>query len=107
MGPLNPIRKMAILITTHAWFDLLMMIVLLANSITLAMITNKFEPGTKDTKIYSDAFVVIERIEYGFLGVYTFELVFKVIAKGFMLNKYSYLRNRWNILDLVVVVSGW
>ncbi len=34
------------------------------------------------------------------------EMVLKIIAKGFVINKYSYLRNRWNMLDFIVVLSG-
>jgi hypothetical protein len=47
------------------------------------------------------------QFRYGFLGIYTLELVLKVIAKGFAINKFSYLRNRWNILDFVVVTAGY
>jgi len=31
----------------------------------------------------------------------------KIVAKGFVLNKYTYLRNPWNWLDFVVIVSGY
>lgn len=34
-------------------------------------------------------------------------MVLKMIAKGFVLNKYSYLRNGWNVLDFVVVSTGY
>ena len=30
-----------------------------------------------------------------------------MVAKGFVINKYSYLRNGWNILDFVVVSSTY
>ncbi len=33
-------------------------------------------------------------------------MMFKVISKGFLLNKFSYLRNPWNMLDFIVVVFG-
>ena len=37
--------------------------------------------------------------------LFTFEVIFKVIAHGFLLNgKNSYLRNHWNILDFIIVV---
>ena len=42
-----------------------------------------------------------------FLGIYTAEMVIKVIAKGFILNKYTYLRNPWNWLDFIVILSGY
>jgi hypothetical protein len=33
-------------------------------------------------------------------------MVIKVIAKGFILNDYTYLRNPWNWLDFIVILSG-
>ena len=34
-------------------------------------------------------------------------MIIKSIAKGFILNKYTYLRNPWNWLDFVVITSGY
>lgn len=34
-------------------------------------------------------------------------MLLKIFAKGFVVNKYSYLRNSWNILDFIVVSSGY
>jgi hypothetical protein len=34
-------------------------------------------------------------------------MVIKSVAKGFILNKYTYLRNPWNWLDFVVITSGY
>ena len=34
-------------------------------------------------------------------------MVIKTVAKGFILNKYTYLRNPWNWLDFVVIASGY
>jgi len=44
---------------------------------------------------------------YMFLAIYSAEMVIKTIAKGFLLNKYTYLRNPWNWLDFVVIASGY
>lgn len=44
---------------------------------------------------------------YIFLAIYTAEMIIKSIAKGFILNKYTYLRNPWNWLDFVVITSGY
>ena len=41
-----------------------------------------------------------------FLAIYSVEMVIKVIAKGFILNNYTYLRNPWNWLDFIVILSG-
>lgn len=42
-----------------------------------------------------------------FLAIYTAEMIIKTVAKGFVLNKYTYLRNPWNWLDFVVITSGY
>lgn len=42
-----------------------------------------------------------------FLAIYTAEMIIKSIAKGFIINKYTYLRNPWNWLDFVVITSGY
>jgi hypothetical protein len=34
-------------------------------------------------------------------------MVLKICAMGFIFNKGSYLRDSWNILDCVIVVSGY
>lgn len=44
---------------------------------------------------------------YIFLAIYTAEMIIKSIAKGFIINKYTYLRNPWNWLDFVVITSGY
>lgn len=44
---------------------------------------------------------------YIFLAIYTAEMVIKTISKGFILNKYTYLRNPWNWLDFIVITSGY
>ncbi|KAK6643713.1 hypothetical protein RUM43_005223 [Polyplax serrata] len=49
----------------------------------------------------------VEEAEFVFLAIYTAETIIKSIAKGFILNKYTYLRNPWNWLDFVVITSGY
>lgn len=44
---------------------------------------------------------------WSFLFIYGMEFVVKVIAKGFILDKYSYLRNGWNVFDLLVIIFGF
>ena len=40
-------------------------------------------------------------------GIFTVEMCTKIVAMGFILHENSYLRNMWNIMDFVVVVSGY
>lgn len=42
-----------------------------------------------------------------FQYLYTIEMVVKIVSLGFVLNKGSYLRDAWNILDFVIIASGY
>ncbi|KAK7799847.1 hypothetical protein U0070_011581 [Myodes glareolus] len=41
-----------------------------------------------------------------FIGIFCFEAGIKIIALGFVFHKGSYLRNGWNVMDFVVVLTG-
>nr|AAK01090.1 putative BSC1 sodium channel protein [Blattella germanica] len=88
-SPWNAIRRTCIFLSTNQYFDYVVMITILLNCVFLAM---------TDT---------VEEAEYIFLAIYTAEMIIKSIAKGFILNKYTYLRNPWNWLDFVVITSGY
>merc|ERR1719225_931188 len=49
----------------------------------------------------------LEELEPVFMGIFTVEMCTKIVAMGFILHENSYLRNMWNIMDFVVVVSGF
>jgi hypothetical protein len=38
--------------------------------------------------------------------VYTIEALLRIIALGFVVHKKSYLRDPWNLIDFIVVISG-
>lgn len=44
---------------------------------------------------------------YVFLGIYTCEMMIKVVSKGLVLDRLTYLRSPWNWLDFVVILSGY
>ena len=47
-----------------------------------------------------------EETEVYFLGIFCVEATLKIVALGFVLHKGAYLRNVWNIMDFIVVVTG-
>merc|ERR1719483_1270149 len=49
----------------------------------------------------------LEELEPVFMGIFTVEMCTKIVAMGFILHENSYLRNAWNIMDFIVVVSGF
>jgi len=49
---------------------------------------------------------MLQVTEICFTSFFTLEMVIKIIARGFILHKHSYLSDPWNWLDFVVVVTG-
>ena len=47
-----------------------------------------------------------EETEVYFLAIFCVEALLKIVALGFVLHKGAYLRNVWNIMDFIVVVTG-
>ncbi|OXB84278.1 UNVERIFIED_CONTAM: hypothetical protein H355_007161 [Colinus virginianus] len=48
----------------------------------------------------------LEKTEPYFIGIFCFEAGIKIVALGFVFHKGSYLRNGWNVMDFIVVLSG-
>lgn len=42
-----------------------------------------------------------------FTVIYTFEFILKVMARGFVLDEFAYLRDPWNILDVTVITLSY
>lgn len=47
---------------------------------------------------------VFKMAETVFLGLYTVEMVLKIIGMGFYFSENAYIKDGWNILDFVIVV---
>uniref|UniRef100_A0A8C3T9J2 Sodium channel protein n=1 Tax=Chelydra serpentina TaxID=8475 RepID=A0A8C3T9J2_CHESE len=44
---------------------------------------------------------------YTFTAIYTFEVLIKILARGFCLNEFTFLRDPWNWLDFSVIVMAY
>ena len=51
--------------------------------------------------------MVLERFEIFFLSYYTIEILLKIFGFGFIFGNEAFLRDGMNIMDLVIVVSGY
>ncbi|XP_072014634.1 voltage-dependent calcium channel type A subunit alpha-1-like isoform X8 [Amphiura filiformis] len=96
----NFIRKCAKWITEWPPFEYLILATIIANCVVLALDTHLPE-GDK-----TPMSLELEKTEVYFLVIFVFEFIVKVIAQGFILHPGSYLRNGWNMMDFVVVVTG-
>ena len=50
--------------------------------------------------------IILDRINIVFMIVYIIEFIIKVIALGFLCEKFTYLRVPWNILDFLIIIIG-
>ncbi|CAH8533900.1 unnamed protein product [Schistosoma rodhaini] len=94
-APTNAIRRFCHFVVNLRYFDLFIMIVICASSIALAAEDPISEQSKRNT--------ILEHFDYAFTGVFTIELILKVIDLGVVLHPGSYFRDTWNILDAIVV----
>ncbi|KAK3565567.1 hypothetical protein QTP86_012456 [Hemibagrus guttatus] len=73
---------------------------IIANCIVLAL--EQHLPGEDKTPMSKR----LEKTEPYFIGMFCFEAGIKIVALGFVFHKGSYLRNGWNVMDFIVVLSG-
>ncbi|XP_061648380.1 sodium channel, voltage-gated, type I-like, alpha isoform X2 [Phyllopteryx taeniolatus] len=48
-----------------------------------------------------------KNVEYTFTAIYTFESLVKILARGFCIGKFTFLRDPWNWLDFSVIVMAY
>ncbi|XP_074071921.1 sodium channel protein type 3 subunit alpha isoform X1 [Macrotis lagotis] len=92
LTPLNPVRKIAIKILVHSLFSMLIMCTILTNCVFMTM--SNPPDWTKN-------------VEYTFTGIYTFESLIKILARGFCLEGFTFLRDPWNWLDFSVILMAY
>ncbi|EDV26565.1 uncharacterized protein TRIADDRAFT_22887 [Trichoplax adhaerens] len=97
LDPSNCLRKAAITITTSQYFEMTLILVILANCIFVAFPTQK-----SDINALSD----MEYVSIGFNVFYTIEMLLKIVARGFISHQFAYLRDPWNWLDFFIVIMG-
>jgi hypothetical protein len=61
---------------------------------------------TGDCRNWTHTEIMLDGTEKFFTIVFAVECVIKIIARGFILHKHSYLRDIWNWLDFIVVLSS-
>uniref|UniRef100_A0A8B9W5C0 Sodium channel protein n=1 Tax=Anas zonorhyncha TaxID=75864 RepID=A0A8B9W5C0_9AVES len=87
LSPFNIIRRIAIKILSTL-FSMLIMLTILTNCVFMTW--SKLPEWTKN-------------VEYTFTGIYTFEFLVKILARGFCIDDFTCLRDPWNWLDFIVI----
>ncbi|XP_004420015.1 PREDICTED: sodium channel protein type 11 subunit alpha [Ceratotherium simum simum] len=95
-GPFNSIRSLAIRISVHSLFSMFIICTVIVNCVFMATASGK-DKSTIDT----------DSAEYVFTGIYIFEALIKILARGFILDEFSFLRDPWNWLDSIVIATAF
>uniref|UniRef100_A0A803T1K0 Voltage-dependent N-type calcium channel subunit alpha n=1 Tax=Anolis carolinensis TaxID=28377 RepID=A0A803T1K0_ANOCA len=95
LSPTNPIRRLCHYIVNMRYFEMVILMVIALSSIALA--------AEDPVQAESPRNEALKYLDYIFTGVFTFEMVIKMIDLGLLLHPGSYFRDLWNILDFIVV----
>ncbi|XP_046881398.1 sodium channel, voltage gated, type VIII, alpha subunit b [Hypomesus transpacificus] len=92
ISPFNLFRRIAIKILIHSLFSMIIMCTILTNCIFMT---------------FSDPPEWSKQVEYTFTGIYTFESLTKIVARGFCIDGFTFLRDPWNWLDFMVISMAY
>ncbi|NWX96191.1 SCN4A protein, partial [Nothoprocta ornata] len=103
LGPFNPVRKAAIKILTHSYpfienIFLNLLLTFFVGFITCTVVLNCASMTTSDLPVR------LNWTEHVFTGIYTAEILVKVLARGFVWDEFTFLRDPWNCLDFFVII---
>ncbi|KNC23583.1 Voltage-dependent calcium channel type A subunit alpha-1, partial [Lucilia cuprina] len=98
LSPTNPIRRGAHWVVNLRYFDFFIMVVISLSSIALAAEDPVRENSPRNK--------ILNYFDYAFTGVFTIEMLLKIVDLGVILHPGSYLREFWNIMDAVVVICA-
>uniref|UniRef100_A0A8C2JLZ2 Sodium channel protein n=1 Tax=Cyprinus carpio TaxID=7962 RepID=A0A8C2JLZ2_CYPCA len=87
LSPFNPLRRISIKVLVF-----LIMCTILTNCIFMTL---------------SNPPDWAKNVEYTFTGIYTFESLIKILARGFCVGKFTFLRDPWNWLDFSVILMAY
>uniref|UniRef100_A0A452GZ33 Sodium voltage-gated channel alpha subunit 5 n=1 Tax=Gopherus agassizii TaxID=38772 RepID=A0A452GZ33_9SAUR len=93
LSPFHPVRRAAIKILVHSYpFSMFIMCTILTNCVFMAQ--SEVQSWNK-------------YVEYTFTGIYTFESLIKILARGFCMTEFTFLRDPWNWLDFSVIIMAY
>ncbi|XP_060544850.1 sodium channel protein type 8 subunit alpha isoform X7 [Pantherophis guttatus] len=92
LTPFNLLRRIAIKILIHSVFSMIIMCTILTNCVFMT---------------FSNPPEWSKQVEYTFTGIYTFESLVKIIARGFCIDGFTFLRDAWNWLDFSVIMMAY
>jgi hypothetical protein len=96
--PTNRFRRICNSIRSNTYFERSILLCILVSSICLAI----EDPVNSD----SNRNMILNNLDYVFLGIFGTEMIIKLIAMGVILHPGSYMRDNWNVLDFIAVAGS-
>ncbi|KFQ44808.1 Sodium channel protein type 5 subunit alpha, partial [Nestor notabilis] len=102
-GPAVKLCLMQLLtcLTTYGLLSLICLFTLFSMFIMCTILTNCVFMAQSETPSWN------KYVEYTFTGIYTFESLIKILARGFCMTEFTFLRDPWNWLDFSVIVMAY
>ncbi|XP_062982341.1 sodium channel protein type 5 subunit alpha-like [Elgaria multicarinata webbii] len=98
-SPFHLVRRMTIKILVHSLFTMFIMVTIFTNCVFMALSDSSQSTNNETSSS--------KYVEYTFTGIYTFECLIKILARGFCLNEFTFLRDPWNWLDFSVILMAY
>ena len=96
----HPVRKKLIWLVEHTVFEMLVLVVITASTVTLAMEKPLLSPDEPLSHI-------LDILDYVFISIFSAECLLKIAAYGLIMNPNTYLRrDGWTTLDFCIVVTS-
>ncbi|CEG50199.1 voltage-gated ion channel superfamily [Plasmopara halstedii] len=95
----SKVRRVACYLSTHRYFDSTVFGLIVLSSIALAVDNPLANPE-------SALATFLKGLDKALAIIFAIEMVIKIVAMGLVMHKGAYLRNGWNIIDGVIVVSS-
>ncbi|XP_061555828.1 sodium channel protein type 4 subunit alpha B [Phycodurus eques] len=92
LTPFNLMRTTAIKILLHSFFQAFILLTVLTNCVFMTIANPPEWSGV---------------LKSTFIAIYTFEVLVKVLARGFCVGQFTFLRDPWNWLDLMVISTAY
>jgi len=94
-------RRSVMSLVGWVWFDRIILFLIALNSIGLALVDWRSDANTGFNGFYNNV------LDLGLTIFFTLEGILKVVAWGFFWDRNSYLRDAWNWLDFIVILTAW
>jgi hypothetical protein len=84
----------------YRWFSHLVSLSIFLNCLCLSIY------DYKDRNSLSNWNKVLDELDAILSIIFIVEAIIKIIAMGFIIHRYSYLRQGWNVIDFIIAISG-